>query len=367
VGTVVLARLGFIVKYNTRMTELYSGRVAPLADPPRAPLVTVILPTYNRATFLPKAFESLLAQSFSDWDVIVVDDGSTDRTREIVEQFSTAYPGRVRYVFQDNHGAYSARNRGLLEAGGQYIAFFDSDDLWLPHHLERCVSAFQRHPEIDWVFGACRQVEQSTGRTIEPSTFYVGGKARPFLHLKTEYSDGLRIIRDPNVVECQILHGLYCGLQNSVIKRQLFDGRRFDEQSRVVDDEMFVIRVLAAGARFAYFLEPHVIYQVHDANSSGSAAGASTDKTIAIFQEMVAALEQLATEVSLSEREHRALMKRLGYEYFWHLGYGGYWQAGRRREALDSFRLGLSAWPWGLNHWKTYLLARVRVALDRPA
>jgi glycosyltransferase involved in cell wall biosynthesis len=326
------------------------------------PTVTVILPTYNRAQFLPGAFESVSRQSFSDWDLVVVDDGSTDNTREVIREFERSGGARIRHVCQKNGGAYSARNRGLDEATGKYVAFFDSDDLWLPHHLDRCVTALEKNPEVDWVFGACRQVDLASGTTLDPSTFYVGGRPRPFLNLRTRSSDGLRIITDAGVLECQILHGLYCGLQNSVMTRRVFNERRFNEQSRVVDDEMFVIRALAAGVRFAYFLEPHVIYQVHGGNSSASATGLSAERHIAIFREMTVGLEQLLSELLLTARERRALLKRLGREYFWHLGYGGYWQAGRRVEALDMFKKGLAAWPWNPAAWKTYLLARLKVA-----
>jgi glycosyltransferase involved in cell wall biosynthesis len=322
--------------------------------------VTVILPTYNRAAFLPAAFESITGQSWTDWDLVVVDDGSTDNTREIVASYESSLGERLRYVHQENRGAYGARNRGLEEAAGAYVAFFDSDDLWLPHHLQRCVTALRNHPELDWVYGACRQVDHATGRTLEPTTFAVAGQPRPFLSLEGRRSDGLCVITDTSVLECQILHGLYCGLQNSVMKRELFHGRRFNERSRVVDDEMFVIRVLSAGARFGYFMEPHVIYQVHDDNSSGSASGLSHQRRIALFTEMTESLEELLAQLPLSRREQRAMRRRLGHEYFWNLGYSGFWQAGRHAEALDAFKRGLTFWPWRPAPWKTYLLARLK-------
>ena len=104
-----------------------------------AATVSVILPTYNRAQFLPAAFASIANQTFTDWELVIVDDGSTDNTPDVVRAFETSKP--VRCVRQDNRGAYAARNRGLDEASGTYVAFFDSDDLWLPHHLQRCVQA----------------------------------------------------------------------------------------------------------------------------------------------------------------------------------------------------------------------------------
>jgi glycosyltransferase involved in cell wall biosynthesis len=328
--------------------------------------VTVVLPTYNRAAFLPGAFASLAGQTFKDWDLIIVDDGSTDSTRDLVDEYVRSH-SRTRYVHQENRGAYAARNRGVDEATGRYVAFFDSDDLWLPHHLERCVAALDAHSEIDCVFGACRQIDLATGTVLDANTSYLGGRPRPFVGLKAKANGGLHIITDPAVLECQILHGLYCGLQNSVMKRQLFDERRFNDRFRVVEDELFIIRLLAAGARFAYFLEPHVIYQVHSDNSSASATASSLAKHVEIYSELTVGIEQLLSELSLNPRARRALLKRLGREYFWHLGYVGFWQAGRRLEALDMYRRGLSAWPWQVGPWKTYVLARLRVAFQRSS
>jgi glycosyltransferase involved in cell wall biosynthesis len=330
------------------------------ADRSTAPAVTVVLPTYNREVFLPGAFESLASQTFTDWNLIIVDDGSTDGSRCVVEAYLRTHPS-TRYIYQENRGAYAARNRGVDEADGKYLAFFDSDDLWLPHHLERCVAALQAHPTVDWVFGACQQVDRSSGKVVDPNTSYLGGRPRPFVNLKARIIGGLHVIEDPAVLECQIQHGLYCGLQNSVMKRSLFEGRRFDEQFRVVEDELFVIRVLAAGARFAYYLDPHVIYQVHGDNSSASATVSSLDKHVQIYSELTVGIEQLLSDVTLPSSARRGLLKRLGREYFWHLGYAGFWRAGQRANAIRFYERGLTAWPWSPSAWKTYALARLRL------
>src|SRR5687767_15993498 len=103
------------------------------------PAISVILPTYNRERFLAQAFESIQAQICTDWELIVVDDGSTDGTREAVERLMPGIEQPVRYVYQENRGAYGARNTGVEHATGEFVAFFDSDDLWLPRSEERRV------------------------------------------------------------------------------------------------------------------------------------------------------------------------------------------------------------------------------------
>ena len=121
----------------------------------REPLVTIVLPTFDRASFLPDAFASIQTQTFTDWELIVVDDGSGDATRDVVGAFAASSGRPVRYVYQTNQGPAAARNRGVREARTPYLAFFDSDDLWLPDYLMRGVTALEANPDIDWVFSAC--------------------------------------------------------------------------------------------------------------------------------------------------------------------------------------------------------------------
>ncbi len=115
----------------------------------RPVLVSVIIPTYNRRNYIRESLDSVLAQDFYDFEVIVVDDGSTDGTEEEVRP----YQDRICYTRQENKGAGAARNVGIRKARGQYIAFMDSDDLSRPHHL-KCLSSFlDRNPECAMVVG----------------------------------------------------------------------------------------------------------------------------------------------------------------------------------------------------------------------
>lgn len=106
--------------------------------------VSVIIPTYNFAPFIVDAVESVLAQTYTDHEIIVVDDGSRDGTRERLEP----YTDRIRYIYQDNGGPSSARNTGIRQARGELIGFLDADDLWHPRKLEVQVRFLREHPEI---------------------------------------------------------------------------------------------------------------------------------------------------------------------------------------------------------------------------
>jgi len=112
------------------------------------PLVTIVIPTYNRAALLRETLDSVSAQTFRDYEIVVVDDGSTDHTAQMIAR--RAEP--IRYFRQRNEGASSARNHGLREARGSLVAFLDSDDLWLPEYLQACVELLSRRDEVAMVY-----------------------------------------------------------------------------------------------------------------------------------------------------------------------------------------------------------------------
>src|ERR1044072_1794023 len=117
------------------------------SDSPK-PLVSVIIPTYNSARFLAESIQSVLGQSFRDFELIVIDDGSTDNTEAVV----AAFPEALRYVKKANGGPAAARNFGIREARGDFIAFLDADDFWMSDKLALQVAHFNDHPEYGVVF-----------------------------------------------------------------------------------------------------------------------------------------------------------------------------------------------------------------------
>ena len=115
------------------------------------PKVSVIIPTYNSAQFIVETLESVFAQTYKNYEVIVVDDGSTDNTKEVLKP----YMSKIRYIYKENGGPASARNVGIKNARGEYIAFLDSDDLWLSEKLERQVKYLGKYQEVVLVFTDC--------------------------------------------------------------------------------------------------------------------------------------------------------------------------------------------------------------------
>ncbi|MDZ8221840.1 glycosyltransferase family 2 protein [Nostoc sp. ChiVER01] len=112
------------------------------------PNVSIIIPTYQRADLVSETIESVLAQTYTDYEIIVVNDGSTDNTREVLAQFKD----KITVIHQENKGLPAARNTGIIASRGRYIAFVDDDDLWIPYKLEKQVACFESNPNIGLVY-----------------------------------------------------------------------------------------------------------------------------------------------------------------------------------------------------------------------
>jgi glycosyltransferase involved in cell wall biosynthesis len=124
----------------------------------RRPRVSVVMPTYNRADFVLEAIDSVLSQSYSDFELIVVDDGSVDNTKSSIEKYTDE---RLIYIGQKNMGRSNARNRALSQARGDYIAFLDSDDMYLPGKLALQVEFLDEHPEIGMLYTSAICVDEA--------------------------------------------------------------------------------------------------------------------------------------------------------------------------------------------------------------
>jgi glycosyltransferase involved in cell wall biosynthesis len=132
-------------------------------DQVKTPLVSVIIPSYNRREMLLQAVAAVLAQTFTDYELIVVDDGSTDNTPAAL----APYTGAITLLTGDNKGVSAARNDGVARARGEYVAFLDSDDLWLPDKLSRQVSFLAAHPEV--LVCQTEEIWIKNGRRINPA------------------------------------------------------------------------------------------------------------------------------------------------------------------------------------------------------
>jgi len=130
------------------------------------PRVSIILPVYNRARFLPACLESILAQTYARFEVLIIDDGSSDATPAVLAAFARRDPQRLRVVRQSNAGPYVARNRGLELAAGEFIAFADSDDRLHPEKLARQVAVLDAQPQVVLVYTHCAYRDAGGARRV---------------------------------------------------------------------------------------------------------------------------------------------------------------------------------------------------------
>ncbi len=126
------------------------------------PKVSVVIATFNRAHYIREAIDSVLAQTFTDYEIIVVDDGSTDETRKVVQ----SYGNKVRYFYRDHTNQSGATNFGVSVARGEYVAFLDDDDLWLPKKLEVQMEVLENNLEIGWVCNEAYYLDETDGTVL---------------------------------------------------------------------------------------------------------------------------------------------------------------------------------------------------------
>ncbi|MBL4807193.1 MAG: glycosyltransferase family 2 protein [Rhodobacteraceae bacterium] len=140
------------------------------------PNASIIVPAYNAEHYLPETLKSLLAQSYSDIEIIVVDDGSTDQTVEKARAFNDP---RLKIIRQTNRGLAGARNSGIAEATGKYIGFCDSDDLWMPRKLEKHIRHFEAQPNVGLSFSGSALIDENSlkiGLSQTPKTTEISAK-----------------------------------------------------------------------------------------------------------------------------------------------------------------------------------------------
>jgi glycosyltransferase involved in cell wall biosynthesis len=223
------------------------------------PKVSVIIPAYNASQYLADAIRSVLSQSFRDFEIIVVDDGSSDNTEQVAAEF---FPD-VKYYRQSNAGPAIARNTGIRKAKGEWIAFLDSDDWWDETHLEQLLLRCGQVPEADMIYGSRCSVD-AWGRVLEePSE-------------QSAYPEGW-IFRD-------LLAGNYISTPSVMVKRtvlEILNGFGEDPVFRNCEDYDLWLRI---SAQFRIASIPGLVFyrRLHDKNATANSVGRIVGRVKAI-------------------------------------------------------------------------------------
>ena len=217
-------------------------------QPGHKPTVSVVIPAYNTAGMIAECLDSVLAQTYRDFEIIVVNDGSPDT--HLLERALLPYQQQIGYIGQRNRGPSGARNRGILQATGEYVAFLDSDDKWLPNHLSDLVSMLLQDPCLDLVYADYVLVRD--GRRVG-------------------HGFGLEPQHPPVTFEKILTEECAVGTSSAVAKRQaLIDAGLFDERFRCCEDFDLWLRISFHGAKISYHNGLHMLHRLAPESLSGN-------------------------------------------------------------------------------------------------
>jgi glycosyltransferase involved in cell wall biosynthesis len=150
-------------------------------------IVGVIIPAFNTAKYLPFAIESVISQTFQDWEILLVDDGSTDNTAEVVAPYLERLGSKIKYIRQENRGLPAARNTAIKNSTTEFLALLDADDIWLPSRLADSLAAFKDQPQIGLSYGLITRIdpEGQLGGTFLGNPRHAEGRIAPYIYMRT--------------------------------------------------------------------------------------------------------------------------------------------------------------------------------------
>ncbi|MGB8658701.1 MAG: glycosyltransferase [Candidatus Zixiibacteriota bacterium] len=281
------------------------------------PEVSVVIPTYNSAHFLGEALQSVFDQTFKDYELIVVDDGSTDETKQIVAE----YGDKIKYIFQENSGPASAKNNGIRNSVGKYIAFLDADDLWLPTKLEKQVKTFQQSPELAMIF-------------TEHSVFNDRGIYLALIGKRK------RLIKGDIARNIFLHNGV--ATPTVIVRKEIFNKiGLFEEDLCMAEDDNMWVRI-AVNFKVELIDEPLVKIRFHPERTT-----AAKKKLFGYVQSNIRLLT--SRYVGVKERIEDVIPRKLSQVQF-DLGYV-YFEDNELKEARKAFARGIISYKW---NWKNY-------------
>ena len=278
------------------------------------PLVSIIIPTYNREKFLLYALESVKAQTYKNWELIVIDDGSTDNTENICRNFAKSIDQPFKYFYQENQGVASARNYGLKVAKGDFIAFLDSDDRWYPWHISKNLKAFKYNKDLDFVFSAGRKIDFNTKKILNLHNFYLDQKAHPILSVNFVKKNFFYFLKNDSLLKETVLkYGLPSGLQCMIFKKSSIENCYFDTRLRICEDREFIYKQILLHKQCAFTLTITVQRFVHDEHLSGEKMS-DFEKLEFIAENLILCYKSLLLHAK-SSRE-KAIIKKHIYNFY---------------------------------------------------
>jgi glycosyltransferase involved in cell wall biosynthesis len=226
------------------------------------PTVSVIIPVYNGERHLAETIDSVIAQTYSDWELIAVNDGSPDSSLSILEEYGKRMPDRITVITVKNGGVSRARNTAVTAARGTYVAFLDQDDLWAPEKLDLQVEMFARDKNLGLVFTNTTIIDE-TGSIIRENVLKYGEEHRG------------------NVFE-YLLFDNFIGISTVMLKRELFVATGgFDPRFSLAEDYDLLLKV-TQNAPADYIDNPLLHYREHTESGTHTKVGRLIDEALTI-------------------------------------------------------------------------------------
>lgn len=286
----------------------------PLTDRASLMRVSVVIPAYNAARFLPQTIEGLRAQTQPADEIIVVDDGSTDDSRQVIASLGEG----ITYIHQENAGVSAARNRGITVATGDIVAFLDADDHWLPEKIAKQLAVFQAQPKVGLVASDRSDID-ANGRVLLDSLFKREGLDELFCNLA-----GRPI---PRAFSRLVKTNFLPTSSVMVRKSALAEAGLFDTGIRYGEDLELWARIAAKHA-VVCLPEVLVLYRLHDSNA--------TQHTERLLADMVRVMQRIRSWGRQQLREEGEDADAFVANAFWELGYW-HFNAAAPRKAREAF------------------------------
>ena len=250
-------------------------------------MVSVVIPVFNGEKYIAEAINSVLHQTYSDIEVIVVDDGSADKSPDIVKSFK-----KVNYIYQNNAGPSSARNTGMAASHGEYIAFLDCDDIYAENKIAEQVSVLEQHKDVDVVYNDCIVADKNLNQ------------------INTLRSEG--IYENDKDFLCMLLFRQIIPIPPSImLRRRCFEeGCLYNEGYKHAEDYEYIIR-LAQRYKFRYIPKPLYIYRRHEGNLT-NAHSLQQKKEIEVIRKLGhERIKEIVEESSFSSAEKSFLLAKI--------------------------------------------------------
>ena len=319
-----------------------------------SPLVSIIMPVYNREKTLEESVKSIFEQSYSNWELIIVDDNSTDGSLNLIKTLSEQ-DHRISYKINTeySHSCAGARLSGLKGIKGSYVSFLDSDDTWPIYHLKELLDYLENNADVDFVFGDLQRIDENS-KVVVGSKFEDEKGLPKELLIKWKGDFGQLSGRDNLAIA--ILRRFNTGMHTAMYREVFLK----DINLRDVygcEDALLTLEALYKNAKIAVHNKIHLNYLVHGGNVSSVNPDMTFEQTEKNVMSEINFYQTLIPNYlkELNVFEEQARKKKLAELYVWHLGNGTYRKFGKSKLALGAIFSGIKLDPTNWRYYKTFL------------